>query len=139
MPSVERRRAGRYPLQLPIEITRIGRVPSAAVGVTQNISSRGVQFSSDLPFATGKTIEFKVKIQPGNGSEVVLYGAGNVVRVEVDPSGRCVVAATVERFEFLRAGAEASWEERAGSRPRPRGRRARSFRKSLVRRRKPPA
>ena len=97
----EQRKNKRFDLRLPFEI--VGN--SAHVnGETRNVSSAGVLFTSATPLPIGEPIEYLITFPkaPGARTEVRLRCVGKVVREDADLSE---FAATLERYEFLRAGA----------------------------------
>jgi len=97
---IEQRRNQRFELRLPFEIIRAGVSPTSA-GETKNVSSSGVLFTSELPVEVGEPIEYCITFPkpPGSRSEVKLRCVGKVLRN--DP--QATFAATLERYEFLRA------------------------------------
>jgi hypothetical protein len=99
---IEQRKHQRFDLRLPFEIVR-GEARSKSVGETRNVSSSGVLFISNGPVAVGESIEYLITFPrvPGSKSEVRLRCAGKVLRNDPDES----FAATLERYEFLRARA----------------------------------
>jgi len=68
------------------------------------MSSAGVLFTSSTPVPVGEPIEYFITFPkaPGARTEVRLRCVGKVVREDVDMAE---FAATLERYEFLRAGA----------------------------------
>jgi hypothetical protein len=98
---VERRRATRFSLELPVNVTRAGPEPVVHFGMTRNISSSGVLFSSDQEFAM-VPIEYTVVLN-GRGPQIVkIKCIGRVVRVQAENDERLEIAATLERYEFVR-------------------------------------
>lgn len=101
----EQRKTHRYDLKLPFELIRTGSKHVGKTGETRNLSSGGVLFTTDADVAVGQPIEFVITLQTGeDGSSVQLRCVGKVVRIERrhDSSKPPTVAATVERFEFIR-------------------------------------
>ena len=70
-------------------------------GFTKNISSSGVLFTADRELDVGGVIEYVITLIDESTHPVNLRCVGKVVRQD-----RCVgaVAATVERYEFVRPG-----------------------------------
>lgn len=99
---IEQRKHQRFDLRLPFEIVR-GDARSKAVGETKNVSSSGVLFTSAAPVTVGEPIEYLITFPkpPGSKSEVRLRCAGKVLRNDPDET----FAATLERYEFIRARA----------------------------------
>lgn len=93
-------------MQLPIRVVRNGTRACSASGATRNLSSGGVFFTSDTRVDTGDAIEYTIELQPSdNTPHIWLRCLGKVVRSQ--PAGADAaefeVAATLERYEFVRA------------------------------------
>ena len=89
----ERRRAERFPLEIPIEI-------KAGTGVTHDVSGLGVFFSASFPFERNEEIDFILRVP----DEVAVRCSGRVVRVDFDrESMRYGVAVTIENFDVADA------------------------------------
>ena len=109
-PVNEQRRTKRFELKLPVEIVRKSFQPVSSSGETKNLSAGGVLFSAAIDVAVGDPIEYVITFPTGsiNGGGVNLRCLGKVVRLETAPaeSGEekpvSLVAATLERYEFLR-------------------------------------
>lgn len=103
MTVTEQRKNKRFELRLPLEIVAGGPNPHVN-GETRNVSSAGVLFTSPKPVPVGEAIEYLITFPkaPGARTEVRLRCVGKVVREDVDMAE---FAATLERYEFLRAGA----------------------------------
>jgi hypothetical protein len=110
----EQRKNQRFELRLPCELVRSGNGPAAVSGETKNVSSSGVLFTTQAAMQVGEPIEFVITLPTGaEGHQVRLKCLGKVVRVEDVPTepeagnghNRTGVAATLERFEFVRAKA----------------------------------
>jgi len=85
-------------------------MPVSSIGETKNLSAGGVLFSSSLEVEIGEPIEYIITFPTHsiNGGGVNLRCLGKVVRFEHaadDPEnkGSLLVAATLERYEFLRS------------------------------------
>lgn len=97
----DQRKNQRFDLRLPVELIRSGAHSVDRTGETVNLSSGGVLFQSDVPVEIGQPIEFLITLPTGNkGTAVRLKCVGKVVRTEMAESSS--VAATLERFEFVR-------------------------------------
>ena len=99
----EQRRNQRFDLRLPFEI--LGSNPYVRVsGETRNLSSGGVLFTSSSAVPLGQPIEYLITLPkaPGTRGQVRLRCVGTVVREDTDAAE---FAATLERYEFVRAGA----------------------------------
>lgn len=105
MPLRDLRRNQRYDLRLPFELIRSGSQSLVHSGQTCNLSSSGVLFTSQATVEIGQPIEFVITLPTvSEGNAVRLRCVGKVVRLDKtrkDPS----VAATLERFEFVRGAA----------------------------------
>ncbi len=86
-------------------IARKGDVCPAGAGFTQNISSCGVLFTATEAPDLGTHIEFVITLGHGHGPHVDIRCVGKVVRFEPAPDQPACynVAATLERYEFVRA------------------------------------
>ena len=102
---MEHRKHQRFDLRLPLEIIggEVKVSKGATKGETRNVSSCGVLFTSKAPMAVGESIEYVITLPkaPGARIDVRLRCIGKVVRNEA-PSR---IAATMERYEFVREGA----------------------------------
>ena len=105
---MEQRRTRRFKLQLPLSVTRSGTERVVVAGLTKNISSSGVLFTSEAEPDIGGPIEYVITLNHDGTQSVTLRCIGKVVR-----SDRLValgdeerhsfqIAATLERYEFVR-------------------------------------
>jgi hypothetical protein len=106
---IEQRRSKRFDLRLPVEIVRKSFLPVSSLGETANLSAGGVLFSATLDVEVGEPIEYVITFptHSGNGGGVNLRCLGKVVRLiprssDTESKGSILVAATLERYEFLR-------------------------------------
>jgi len=97
---IEQRKNQRFELRLPFEILRNGAGTQAS-GETKNVSSSGVLFTSPIAVEIGEPIEYCITFPraAGSRSEVKLRCVGKVLRNDPEET----FAATLERYEFLRA------------------------------------
>jgi hypothetical protein len=105
---MEQRRTRRFTLQLPLSITRAGSEHVALPGITKNISSSGVLFTTEAETdLSGGSIEYMITLNREGPQTVSLRCIGKVLRLEranEDLSEASYeVAATLERYEFVRA------------------------------------
>jgi hypothetical protein len=103
---VEQRRSRRYSLELPLAITRNGPERVTHSGITKNISSGGVLFTTDRELDLGGSIEYVITLGGPAARSVSLRCIGKILRyrkVFDRDRPRFDVAATLERYEFLRA------------------------------------
>ena len=106
---MEQRRARRFTLQLPLSITPAGGEGITFPGLTKNISSSGVLFTAEREPDLGSPIEYIVTLNASGGKPVSLRCVGKVLRAEPvagtgdGPSGAYQIAATLERYEFVRS------------------------------------
>ena len=100
MTLIDQRKNQRFDLRLPFELVRTGSQPVGSSGETLNLSSGGVLFTSDASIEVGQSIEFIITLP----TKVRLRCIGKVVRTERAAAEEMEgnVAATVERFEFVR-------------------------------------
>lgn len=106
---MEHRRTRRFALNLPLSVVRSGVDQTSLAGHTKNISSTGVLFTTENePSVTGP-IEYVISLNQDGKRPVNLRCLGKVVRLERAAKGRneggqaYQVAATLERYEFVRA------------------------------------
>ena len=103
---MEQRRTRRFTLQLPLAIIRSGAERITVSGLTKNISSSGVLFTSAREPDLGGPIEYVITLNTQSPQLVNIRCIGKVVRAERmdrDPVGPAFqVAATLERYEFVR-------------------------------------
>jgi|SRR3984885_782451 hypothetical protein len=103
---MEQRRTRRFKLQLPLSITRSGSERVTVSGQTRNISSSGVLFTSEREPDLGGPIEYMIILNHEGPQPVTLRCMGKVLRAEPmiasGPLASFQVAATLERYEFLR-------------------------------------
>jgi len=105
VPVREQRKTPRYDLKLPFELIRTGSKHVGKLGETRNLSSGGVLFTTDADVHVGQPIEFVITLQSSEeGACVQLRCMGKVIRIERkhDSVKPPLIAATVERFEFMR-------------------------------------
>ena len=102
----ERRRSQRFGLKLPLDVVRVSNREVSVVGKTRNMSSSGAYFIvRDDQVAAGSPIEFVVTLRRTDpqGEQIRLQCRGRVTRLEkVGTVGRQGVAATIDRYQFLR-------------------------------------
>ena len=104
---VEQRRTKRFDVRLPVKLLRNGLRSITGAGETKNLSSGGVLFASDLKLDIGEPIEYTISLNASG--DLDLHCLGKVTRLDmaerngVEPDKPFEVAATVERYEFVRA------------------------------------
>ena len=100
---MEKRRAHRFPMALPLVLASPGATANEAAQ-TRDVSSGGVYFQMTEAPQPGNRLEFVLTLP----SEITLTGpvqircVGKVIRVD-QGSGQIGVAATIDRYEFLRS------------------------------------
>jgi hypothetical protein len=104
---MEQRRTRRFQLELPLSITRAGAERVALTGLTKNISSTGVLFTSPSAPDLGGPIEYIITLHETGPQPVTLRCVGKVIRserrlVNGDAPRAFEIAATLERYEFVR-------------------------------------
>ena len=95
------RKSQRFNMKLPMTLLRCGGLPVEQPFETSNISSTGVLFRSGIDIEIGSPVEYVLTLTPGSGVKkpVQLHCLGKIVRhAEAER-----VAATIERYEFVRA------------------------------------
>lgn len=101
---LEQRRRRRFPLSLPITIFSGPGKRHIAAGMTENISSKGVRFRTDVRFRVGQQIAYIVALQDqGCGRAVDLRCVGTIVRTEALtglPDAPYAVAAKLHKYGF---------------------------------------
>ena len=97
----EQRRSKRFELRLPLELVRSGSERVSQMCETKNVSSNGVLFRTSLAIELGSAIEYLITLPGGrNGAEVRIRCVGKIIRQASDAE----IAATLERYEFVRNG-----------------------------------
>jgi len=105
---MEQRRTRRFKLQLPLSITRAGAERVTLSGLTRNISSSGVLFTTEREPDLGGPIEYIITLNHDGSQPVNLRCIGKVLRTERmngtndAPLSAFQIAATLERYEFVR-------------------------------------
>ncbi|MBI4479912.1 MAG: PilZ domain-containing protein [Acidobacteria bacterium] len=107
MNATEKRRAKRFPMRLPVAVKAEQLKSEKQVVETRDVSSSGVYFEFGTPLEVGASVEFLLTLPEPitKGSPVRIRCIGKVVRVEKNSSGEkghLGVAATIERYEFVR-------------------------------------
>ena len=107
MNSTEKRRAKRFPMRLPLAVKMEPASDDKQMLETRDVSSSGVYFEFGGPLEVGTSLEFLLTLPEPitKGSSVRIRCVGKVVRVESAPAGdggHLGVAATIERYEFVR-------------------------------------
>jgi hypothetical protein len=105
---MEQRRTRRFTLQLPLSVTRAGADRVTLAGLTKNISSSGVLFTTEREPDLGGPIEYIITLNHEGSPSVNLRCMGKVLRADrVPPDSEqqlpaFQIAATLERYEFVR-------------------------------------
>ena len=99
---VEQRRAPRFQLQLPLSIIRLGE-GATLDGFTRNISSTGVLFTTVRKLDLGGSIVYAIVLNDEGAQSTSLRCIGRVVRADLATKQNYQVAATLERYEFVRS------------------------------------
>jgi len=112
MPSAaERRRAQRFPLDLPLNVKwgKEGEEVEEA-GEVRDISATGVYFQLNRSISPESKLEFYVRLKVEGAAEggVLLHCVGSVMRVESKDQEQVGVAARIDRYRFVRPGTEAA-------------------------------
>jgi hypothetical protein len=101
----ERRVSRRFTMTLPLAVKVQGE-SGAQQGETRDVSFRGLYFMIDSALEPGAPIEFVLTLpkEITMAGDVHIRCFGQIIRVD-DQDGRRGVAARIERYEFLPAGA----------------------------------
>ena len=107
---MEQRRSRRFTLQLPVCLTRNGTERIMQQGLTKNISSGGVLFTTAKGPDIGASIEYMITLGGSSEQSIGLRCIGKVLRANPSASGDSAydIAATLERYEFVRSDAHAA-------------------------------
>lgn len=103
----ERRKAQRFPLELPLTASWSQRGEEVQEpGTIRDISSSGVYFvvSRDLKPESKLQLSIRLNVEGAPVGGVLLECVGSVVRVESKEADRVGVAARIERYRFQRLG-----------------------------------
>lgn len=103
----ERREASRYPLRLPMRITRIDDTRTQVAAQTCNISLTGALFCCGAELRLGERISYSIEMPARVGAWLICEGV--VVRCEADGENRLSrllfqFAVTLDRYRFVRDG-----------------------------------
>ena len=97
----ERRRSLRFDLTLPVNVVRTSETAVNFRGWTRNLSTHGAYLVIEGEMGQYSAVEFFVTLD--GLRNVWLRCQGHVKRAEkLLPSGRLGVAATIQRYEFIR-------------------------------------
>ncbi|MSO19784.1 MAG: PilZ domain-containing protein [Acidobacteria bacterium] len=107
MNATDKRRARRFPMQLPVSIRPENAKNGAQTVQTRDVSSSGIYFDFQSPMSVGTSVEFLMTLPEPltKGSPVRIKCIGKVVRVAQNGNGSSShvgIAATIERYEFVR-------------------------------------
>lgn len=101
----EQRKSKRYELKLTLELMRGDSFASAESCETRNLSTGGVLFRSSQPVEIGDLIEYRITLPRKSPQDhaVMLHCRGKVLRRQPNGNGASHIAATLERYEFIRS------------------------------------
>jgi len=104
MTAMEKRRARRFELALPVTLMSAGEKESPLTVQSRDISSNGILLECDEELRLGTTLELMVTLpkEITQAAPVRLRCLGRVVRVDRKPQKRIGVAVTIDRYEFMR-------------------------------------
>ncbi|HZT28435.1 MAG TPA: PilZ domain-containing protein [Bryobacteraceae bacterium] len=113
-PGTERRTSPRFPIEQPVSYRILDAQPGQSTykGVTLDMSSAGVLFTTDQQLERGKRLELCVywPVALDSGCPLKLVAVGRVVRAE---DGRA--AMRIEKYEFRTRGSSRLPEEVAAA------------------------
>ena len=101
---MEKRRARRFPINLPVQISVVSGKRVARVTRTSNISSGGISFPSAKEVKIGGKIEYEITLADGE-TPIRIHCTGKVLRIEPaadDPAMPFRVTATIDKYKFVR-------------------------------------
>ncbi len=101
---MEKRRAHRFPINLPVQISVVSGKRVARVTKTSNISSGGITFPSAKEVKVGGKIQYEITLAEGD-TPIRIHCTGKVLRIEPvddDPEMPFVVTATIDKYKFVR-------------------------------------
>ena len=100
----EQRRSQRFQLALPMALVQGSQGEARRAGETRNVSSTGVYFVVNDRMEPGALLQFIITLpeEISMVGPVRLLCKGKVMRVEPHEGALLGVAATIERYEFLR-------------------------------------
>ncbi len=108
MKADERRLTPRHNLKIPLRVQPVG-LPRAPVRLAEstNVSSRGIYFSSDLPFQVGTALEvtFRMPEEVTGEAPREWICKGRVVRTDAEngSSGRTGIGVEIQSYEVSKA------------------------------------
>ena len=96
------RREARYALHLPVTVSLRSDEVKQFKAQSDNISLRGILFSSDSPIALGSEVNIEVSLAPVTGQDALLASIGRVLRVTQSIAGEFKMAVGCDRpFQFV--------------------------------------
>jgi hypothetical protein len=105
--ATERRKAQRFPLQLPLQVRLPGPEAGGERGAAiRDISANGIYFQFDSKLEENSKVEFFVRlaIEGAPSGGVWLHCLGSIVRVEPTGASNIGVGARIDRYRFLPPG-----------------------------------
>ena len=111
MTTMDNRRARRFPLTMPATVKVEESAHESASVRTRDVSSSGVYFHFASPLDVGTALEFVLTLpeEMTKSAPVRIKCMGKVVRVDQGQETSDIgVAATIERYEFLRENPDAA-------------------------------
>jgi hypothetical protein len=108
--EADRREARRFSMSLPMRVLPREADNKELHASTRDVSYRGLYFIAETTFDVGSPIEFVLTLPQkiSSAGEVDIRCRGQIVRVEASANGHVGVAAKIERYEFVTAGATAA-------------------------------
>jgi hypothetical protein len=116
--QVERRAGQRFPYLLPVSVRQTS-TSVEGIGITQDLSSRGVFFLTDVPLSDGAEVELTLQM-PSEitlGESMPVRCRGRVLRIvrqvvsgneAARADSKIGVAVRLENYEYLAASSQAS-------------------------------
>ena len=114
MSSMERRRAQRFKVELPVVVRwREGSETRESVTVSQDVSSNGIYFILPHGIKDGTPVEVEMTMP----HQVTLAGPlrvrcmGHIQRCQLEDGFDAHIAAAIEKYEFLPDSKESVWKK----------------------------
>lgn len=100
----ERRTSRRFNMSLPmvVRFPEDGSTVDAATE-TRDVSFRGLYFTVDKSCKAGSPLEFVLTLpkEITMAGDVQIRCVGEIIRVDGQPTGKCGIAARIDKYDFL--------------------------------------
>jgi hypothetical protein len=101
---IERRATPRYALALPITIRVPHAFPQDCSGITRDLSTRDVYFTTERAMSPGTVVDFSVALptEMRGSAEVFVHCVGRILRIDQREGQKFGIVALIESYEFSR-------------------------------------